>query len=260
MKPYDDSVSGPLSGNPSADLAGDLAGNLTGNLTEALTLTGARPRLTASPQMSFADLKVRHTAYGLELHFSQRRIQESLMVPVARPLTPADDTLFSEQTALTILAVAATIFFVGGAVAVTGSAGIGLLIAAILPIVFWFIVMPKGPKQYGKAILRVSSVPNGRTLLTLKTLPAPPPLSSSKAHKRLRNKHFALKSTVQCANLPVLLISHSLSKRRLSHLKFVFEAGNKCRGHKRLHITGTRQEIQWLHRHLVQQENMPTAR
>lgn len=251
MKRYDDPISGQLSEDLSA------------NLTDALTLSGPRPRLTPSPQLSFADLKVRYTPYGLELHFSQRRIRESLAAPVTRQPTPAkpsaDDTLFSEQTALTILAIAATIFFVGGAVAITGSAQLGLLIAAILPGFYWLIATPKAPKRYGKAILRVSSVPNGRTLLTLKTLPAAPPLSSSKAHKRLRTKHFAVKGTVQCANLPVLLVQASPKKRRLSHLRFVFESGNKCRGNKQLHITGTRQEIQWLNRHLARQENISTA-
>lgn len=259
MKHSDNPAPGQLSGQ----LSEELSTHLSANLIDTITLTGARSRLTASPQMSFADLKVRHTPYGLELHFSQRRIRESLAAPVtqrAKPTTPADgDTLFSEQTGLTILGIAATIFFVGGGVAITGSAVVGILIATILPVIFWLIATPKAPKRYGKAILRVSSVPNGRTLLTLKTIPPAPPLSSSKAHKRMRTKHFAVKGTVQCSNLPVLLVAASLKKRRLSHINFVFEPGNKCRGNKQIRITGTRQEIQWLNRHLAQQKHMPVT-
>ena len=230
------------------------------------TLTKVRTGLTASPQMSLADFKVVKTEYGLEVHFSQRRIKEDLTEPVAKlknANADGSEPLIPEPLAISILTIFSTIVFVGGAVVITGSVLIALMIATILPAIFWLITGPKEPKQYGQAILRVSSVPHGRTLLTLKTAPAIKKGRRSQHGDKFRTQLIAVKNTVHCASLPVHLIKPSSPlpfATGSSQMNFVFESGRKFKGNKQLTIAGTQQEIQWLYNHLAQQNDLPLSK
>lgn len=241
-------------------------------------LTRAYPKLTETPRMSLADFKVLSTAYGLEIHFSQRRIPDSLLASVSKRKVikrKQSNKGLPENTGFVLLTLLSTVVFVGGSVALTGSILLGVIIAAVLPGLWWLITPSQKPKRYGNAILRVSGTPTGRTLMTLKTLPPAQQKRSSQYIKRLPSKSLstsiALKSTVLCANLPIKVIkksrshflSHFLSPRGFlsaHQISFVFEADNRLKGSEQLCIKGTPQEIQWLYAHLCAQGDIPTEK
>lgn len=255
MKHYPDPVSTPLS----EDLPSDEIDEFREK--NAFNLAQVRPGLTAVPQMSLADFRVYSTPYGLEVHFCQRRIRENLVtVPPqigSALLSTAGETAqpshFFDNGRMLLLTLVSTVVFVGGAVVVTGSVVSGVIVAALLAIVLEWVAAARRPKSYGKAILRISRLSNGRTLLALKTMPPELVMLRSPNSHRPRIKKVAVKSTVHCANLPVSVIKTSSVRSLVSNarqINFIFERGNQLQGSHQLRIVGNRQEIRWLCQHI----------
>ncbi|MEL6778121.1 MAG: hypothetical protein AAFO06_12775 [Cyanobacteria bacterium J06597_16] len=230
--------------------------------TPQMNLVGAPRKLTTTPQMSFSDFRAYRTPHGLEVYFPQQRIQEQLSSPV--PLLKLHNLKEIKKSredllGLPLSTIVATIFFVGGAVAVTGSPIFGIIVAAVLPGLLWIIESLKEDEPQGKTVLKITAGRDGQPLLTLRTV-SPTQHKSSSLPKRKKN--ISLKSTVHCVSLPISTIKTAYASFSIGHSSqviFTFKVGQQLRGYDQLTITGTRKEIQWLHRHLRQQQRFPTG-
>lgn len=212
-------------------------------------LTLVRKGLTHRPQNSLADFKIRSTGYSLEIQFSQGRLREC---PI---FTPHRDD--ADGSGLSLLMIATTVLLVGGSVALTQSVWFGIFVAIAIPI-FWKLVTPaKVQAQERTATLRFVNTPKDQTFLSLTTAPAKysRALSEHPLHHLESVQRDA--TTIHFSNLPVQLVSAStyLVGGQLSLTLYTSDAHGK----NRLRITGTRQEVQWLHSRVDQwaKETLP---
>ncbi|MGB3299876.1 MAG: hypothetical protein WBA76_16545 [Phormidesmis sp.] len=189
-----------------------------------INLVKVRPGLTSSPQMSLADLQIYPTPYGLEMKFCLSRVRGSLIATALRARAN------HESTRLTLLSVVGMALFVGGSVMLTGSAVFGVIVAAILPVLFWFITLPEKANTNAEARLRLVNAPNGRTLLSLSA-------GSTGQHNS--------KDVVYMSNLSVRLFSAKTTLKG-GQVSFTVYTDDPLAG-SQIHITGSRKEVRWLH-------------
>jgi len=207
-------------------------------------LTLVRKGLTRQPQNTLADFKLRSTGYSLEIQFSQHRLREC-------PLFTAKKKK-AEESGLSLLMIAMTTLLVGGSVALTRSAIFGVFVAIAIPL-FWRLAQPsKVHSPIQTATLRFVNTPQHQTFLSLTTEPTPPAISRYKAPlphlpSPVQNGSAA---TIHFSNLPIKMVSAStyLVGGQLSLTLYTSDAHGK----NRLRITGTRQEVQWLHARVEQ--------
>lgn len=198
-----------------------------------VNLVRVRPGLTSSPQLSLADLQISPTSYSLEIKFSLNRVRGNLMSTAIR--ARAND----KSTRLTLLSVVGMALFVGGSVMLTGSAMFGMIVAVILPVLFWFVTLSEKPTANDEAKLRLVNAPNGRTLLSLS--------AASVGQHDLKN---SVKNSVYIANLPVRLFS---AKTTLNGGQVSFTVyPDDPRIGDQIHIVGSRKEVRWLHARIAQ--------
>lgn len=203
-------------------------------LQENDSLSVVRTGLTAAPQNSLADFRVRPTSYGLEVQFCQKRIRDRL---VFKPKDAAKSSL-----GLSLRSMLATVTLVGGAVALTSSAIFGAVVASALPIAYKLVKPTQKESDSEPAVLRFVNAPNGRTLLSMTTAP------------NAQRKHPQPKRDIHFSNRPVQLISAStyLFGGQLSVT--LYESDRN--GRNKLRITGSHQEIRWLHAKISNWNNM----
>ncbi len=195
-------------------------------------LTIVRAGLTTRPQNSLADFKLRTTPYGLEVQFEQRRVRKGLVF-TASPQEATKSSGLSWRFAL------ATVAIVGGAVAITSSAIFGVVMAAALPVLYRVVKSEQDKESDRLVTLRFVNAPNGRTLLTMTTLPA----ARGRSPRHLR-------PTVHFANRAVRLISARTYMMGGQVSLMLHESDRN--GKNKLRITGSRQEIRWLHARISQ--------
>ena len=211
-------------------------------------LSIVRGGLTAKPQNTLADFCLRPTPYGLELQLAEKRIRDRLVFNHQKNAADA-------PSGLSVRSVIATITLVGGAVALTSSALFGAAIASVLPVLYK--VAKPAPKESSDqaATLRFVNTPNGRTLLSMTTVPE----SQAKYLPYKSYSPAALSSTreVHFSNLPVQLISAStyLFGGQLSVTLYERDRN----GRNKLRITGSQQEIRWLHDRISKWNNQQSA-
>lgn len=191
--------------------------------------------LTSKPQNSLADFKIRSTDYGLEIQLSQHRLREGAVF-TSKPKK-------AEESELSLLMVAVTVLLVGGTTALTQSKAFGTLVAIAIPI-FWKIANPQEDLTRSRtATLRFVNTPNNQTLLSVTSVPTPrfpnlrPHLYSDATPSEVSTVHFS--------NLPIELVSAStyvVGGQLMLTLRTRVAPGKS-----NLRITGTRQEIRWLH-------------
>lgn len=239
MNRYDDTAQTPRASSP----------------LNQFNLTKVRPGLSRSPQTIRADFKVQSSDQVLKIQFSQHRIRETLL-----PLTSESHSWGNVR--LGVLTILCTVVFVGGAVAFTGLIWLGVVVAAILPVLFGLAVPPTTVQPVRIASLALTHSPDGRTLLSLSTAPLPPRSRRQNSAKSASS----LKDTHHLFNLPLRGVRlaptrwHSLSQGESLSVCFsplscqislvLYE--HQSRRINRLRIGGTRQEILWLCNHLSQ--------
>lgn len=236
----------PATPSPAAP---SLTDSLTGDNLTANNLTIVRQGLTSKPQNSYADFKIRATSYGLEIEFSQQRLRSS---PI---FTQKQDS--TEEPGLSLLMVAMTILLVGGSVALTKSIVFGILVAIAIP-VFWNLATPSpAPAPNRTAKLRFVNTPKNQTFLSLTTAPSSPQTTPHRAQIQHLTPAPDKADTIHFSNLPVQLVSAStyFIGGQLSLTLYTSDPHGK----NRLRITGTRQEIRWLHSRIAKwgKETLP---
>ncbi len=205
------------------------------SMTESLgdcqtNLTRVRPGLTAAPQTILTDFKLRPTPYGLEIQLPLSRIRGRLITPMTK-----DDS--AESTQLNLFVIVGMTLLVGGSVVLTGSAVVGVIVAAALPALFWLAALPEKTASDRKVILRLVNAPNGRTLLSMSSAP---------------NGNRS-KDVIYFSNLSVRLVAAKTTLRggqRGGQVSFTVYVNNP-RGNQ-ICIVGSRQEVRWLHARIVQ--------
>jgi hypothetical protein len=222
-------IDSPLIDSPRTGTASD---GQSGHLTSA-QLTKVRSGLTAHPQTMLNDFRLYPTSYGLEIRLPLKRIRGNL-IESAMKVDGVDET----QLGWLVLVV---LFFVGGSVALTGSAVLGVIVAAVLPGLIWLaapFVQAKsgyGATQEGgrEAILRLVNAPNGQTLLSLTS-------TASNGSQRV----------IYLSHLPVRLVSATMTSTG-GRVSFTVYSETPRKG-TQLHIRGSRQEVGWLHARIAQ--------
>jgi hypothetical protein len=212
--------------------AGTASDGQSGHLTSA-QLTKVRSGLTAHPQTMLSDFRLYPTSYGLEIRLPLKRIRGNL-IESAMKVDGVDET----QLGWLVLVV---LFFVGGSVALTSSAVLGVIVAAVLPGLIWLaapFVQAKsgyGSMQEGgrEASLRLVNAPNGQTLLSLTS-------AASNGSQRV----------IYLSHLPVRLVSATLTSTG-GRVSFTVYSETPRKG-TQLHIRGSRQEVGWLHARIAQ--------
>ncbi len=211
-------------------------------------LSIVRSGLTAKPQNTLADFRLRPTSYGLELQLAENRIRDRLIFksPKDIPKTPSG---------LSLRSALATVTLVGGAVALTSSAIFGVVIAGMLPVLYK--VAKPTPKETisQSATLRFVSTPDGRTLLSMTTV-------ADARHQPLayvghQPTQPQAKREVHFSNLPVQLISASTYMFGGQLSLRLYERDRN--GRNQIRITGSRQEIRWLHDKISNWNNKQSA-
>ncbi|MBE9064753.1 hypothetical protein [cf. Phormidesmis sp. LEGE 11477] len=207
--------------------------------TATRSQTAARSQVTATPQTAYADFKVKSSSDKISIQCLESRIWAGIV---------SDDT--NNGLEYWLLAVVGTIAFVGGTVATTGSIGLGIVVAALLPILFRYATRPKRDRRTKRqAIVRLSNESQGRTFLSLTTALMPkrnrigqvnaPPLESKLHYSRLSVKDVTI--------APAFFVNG----QNLSGAKLTFTFYNHDAPSPRLCIVGSYQEIRWIHRHLL---------
>ena len=191
-----------------------------------MNLTRVRPGLTAAPQTRLTDFKLRPTPYGLEIRLPLSRIRGRLITTMDR-----DDS--ADSTRLSLFAIVGMALFVGGSVMLTGSAVVGMIVAVALPALFWLAALPEKAVADREATLRLVNAPNGRTLLSMSGAP----------------NRTNTKDVIYFSNLSVRSVSAKTTLRG-GQLGFTVYIDNP-RGNQ-ICITGSRQEVRWLHARIVQ--------
>ena len=201
-----------------------------------------RSKLAAQPQTTYADFKVQSTAQELKIHFAFDRVRERSRY---RKKVIKAPKLGSSELRMALY-VLATIFFVGGSVAYTGSIFLGVWIAILLPGCFW-LATPQAPEAYQvsnndalklkrRASVRILKDANGQMRLSLSTVPW------------ISGKPAVLSSEIHFSNLPVRSLSTKpglLSPK----IKFTLTTHNPKRPAE-LTIVGSQEEIRWLRVHI----------
>ncbi|MGB3296056.1 MAG: hypothetical protein WBB01_23985 [Phormidesmis sp.] len=204
---------------------------------DQISLSIVRPGLSRFSRTVRADFKVRSTAQVIEVQFLQHRIREQLVAT-----SPENEP--TGNISLYVLFVLATIVFVGGTVVSTGSIVAGIIVAALLPVGYMLIAPPKSNKLYcRKAILKLVHTPDGHLLLTLMTAPKTKPALSSLP----TTLHISQVPIHAIQSGPVILLSEA---NPFCHQVSFTLAGTQSHRPNQIRITGSRQEIRWLCRHL----------
>lgn len=200
------------------------------SLEDPSNLTIVRAGLTTRPQNTLADLKVRTTPYSLEVQFAHRRIRDGLVFG-----GPGQDA--QKSLGLSLRFALATVAIVGGAVAITGSAAFGIVMAAALPVLYKVVKSEQADKGDRTVTLRFVNAPDGRTLLSMTTVPS----------ARTRSAR-SIRPTVHFSNQPIRLVAARtyLAGGQVSLMLYQSDRN----GRNKLRITGSRQETRWLHARL----------
>ncbi|MEM6452708.1 MAG: hypothetical protein AAF703_20620 [Cyanobacteria bacterium P01_D01_bin.105] len=206
-------------------------------------LVRVRKDLTPYPQNSLADLQVSSTSYSLEIQFSQKRLRSfpvfNLRKMNSEQSNAADSDFFNP------VMLAATVLLVGGTIALTHSVVFGILVAIAIPICQTLLTSEQGPAQSRTATLRFVNTPQNQTLLSLTSAPSSRATAPNMTLSHWPSPARAHETTVHFSNLPVKLVSAKTYVTSGQLSLTLYASG--VQGKDRIRITGTRQEIHWLH-------------
>ncbi len=203
----------------------------------------ASREVTVAPQTAYADFRIKSAPDKFSIQCLESRICEGI---VSEPDA-------GESLASWLLAVLATITFVGGTVAATGSVGLGLVVAALLPIFFRLITMPKRNQRTTRkqAIIRFGRELNGRTSLSLTTAlmskrDRTGKVNASPTESKLHYSRLSVKNVTIAPAFFFFLGGWNLSGAKLTFTFYNHDAPSS-----RLCVVGSYQEIRWIHHHLL---------
>lgn len=204
------------------------------------------PTATPYRQLAYSTFRVRPTAEKIEVQCLASSVQEGLTGAEAE-----DGLLDSLETWVAI--IIGTVVFVGGIMVVTGSLPAALVVAAMLPILFY--ALTGAEKESDRiAILRLTSASEGRTFAALTTMKRPVrnrlgKVNSVPDSSKLHYSRLAIKNVKVSPTLVLSLGKNPL----IAQLSFTFH--NHDAPCKRLSIVGTYAEMRWLAHHLSQWGN-----
>lgn len=195
---------------------------------------------SAESKTAYADFRVTFAPDRLSIRFLESRVCEGI----------SDDAEDSAEGWL--MAVLGTVIFVGGTVAITGSIVLGIVIAALLPIVYRQVFTPKHASTTTRkqAIIRLSRESKGRTFLSLTTA------LMSKQGRAGNTTVSPIESKLHYSRLSVKTVTVAptffLDGWKIFGAKLTFTFYNHDAPSSRLCVAGTYQEIRWIQRHLLQ--------
>jgi len=196
---------------------------------------------TVHPRFAYGRMRVKVTAQKLQAQFPESYVRSGLS-PSASNKTP---TAFVEMWLLIVLG---TVVFVGGVVATTGSILAGVVIAALLPVLYQTL-WGSPPKRARIAKLRITSEPDRRAFISLTSVGMPirdrtGRINGAPTNSYLHGSRLSIKSVKVS---PTLEFSSGINPIK-AKLSFTFHNHN---WHSQsLSIVGSYAEIQWLSRHL----------
>ncbi len=201
-------------------------------------------RVTVTPQTTYADFRIKSVADKFSVQFLESRICVGII----------PDQGISDRLEIWLLAIVGTIIFVGGAVAITGSTGLGIAIAMLLPILFRRITTPKRDRRTVRrqATVRLSNELNGRTFLSLTSALMPRrdragKINASPIESKLHYSRLSVKSVTVAPAFFVFSNGYNLFGAKLTFTFYNHDAPSSG-----LCVVGSYQEIRWIHRHLLQ--------
>ncbi|MEO1634759.1 MAG: hypothetical protein AAFS04_06735 [Cyanobacteria bacterium J06631_9] len=203
--------------------------------------------VTRWPRMSCADIIVRAVPDKMEVRCIASRIREGKILPTST-------SPFVDRLEIWLVITLATFGFVGGAVISTGSIAFGIVVAAILPLLFQQLTAPKTiPRQ--QAILRFSSASGRQTFLSLTTLVMPPRTKTGRSiNAPTQSKLHSSRLSIRTVKLtPALVLGRGWNPIG-AEIVFTFYNRN-AQGCDRLRIAGSYAEMRWLSRHLSNWSN-----
>ncbi len=207
---------------------------------------------THTPRYTYSKLKVRVTRQKLEIQLPESYVREGLV---------AYDTsgpMLTKQVEMWLIVVLCTVVFVGGTVASTGSILAGIIVAALLPLLYRAIARPPATNRR-VAKIRITNEPDGRTFLSLTSTKAPTRgfstesqrdryghINSAPVESKLHGARLSIKAVKVS---PTIILTSDLNpiKAQLS-----FSLHNQNWHSQNLRIVGTYAEIRWLSHHLSQ--------
>ncbi|MGB3789053.1 MAG: hypothetical protein WA949_13665 [Phormidesmis sp.] len=211
---------------------------------QRIVSAAASREVTIAPQTAYADFRIKSAPDKFSIQCLESRICEGIV----------SERDAGKSLANWLLAILATITFVGGAVAATGSVGLGIVVAALLPIFFRLVTAPKRDQRTTRkrAIIRFGRELNGRTSLSLTTAlmskrDRTGKVNASPTESRLHYSRLSVKNVTIAPAFFFFLGGWNLSGAKLTFTFYNHDAPSS-----RLCVVGSYQEIRWIHRHLLQ--------
>ncbi|MGC1306026.1 MAG: hypothetical protein WA885_02265 [Phormidesmis sp.] len=198
------------------------------------SISTVRSGLAAKPRTLRGDFKVRSTYHFLEVRFSRDRIRTGI----------PDNTSPSEEGLLAIAAALSTVIFVGGAVIVASSIIAGVIVAALLPMVFKLIKSSKAKERPETATLKLTRGPDGGTWVSLTTV-----LVARNRKESHALGHAIAEGTPHFVQLPLrsLTVKTGFFGSQVS----LILNEKTSRNRRLLRIAGSPQDIRWLCAHFA---------
>lgn len=208
--------------------------------SSVISTTMAHP--TLAPKFTYSNLKIKATPQKLEVQLPESYVREGLLESPEKTLS------LTEQLELSLAVVLATVVFVGGVVASTGSIPAGIVVAVLLPLIYSII---KGPTANSRRVakIRVTSEPDGRAFVSLTSMGKPirdrtGRINGAIPESRLHGSRLSIKAVKVS---PRLSLSSDLDLIK-AQLSFTFH--NEDWHSQTLRIVGSYAEIRWLSHHL----------
>ncbi|MEM6869168.1 MAG: hypothetical protein AAF528_12400 [Cyanobacteria bacterium P01_C01_bin.121] len=199
---------------------------------------------TVHPQFAYGAMRISAMPEKLLVQFPESYVHSGLIASEDNSQTP------TEAVEMWLLIFLGLVIFVGGVVAVTGSILSGIVVAALLPVLYRVLVGP--PKRRARiAKLRVTSETDGRAFISLTSMRLPirdryGRVNSGPSESKLHGSRLSIK-TVKVS--PKLMLSPDLNPIK-AQLSFTFH--NQNWHSKNLNIVGSYAEIRWLSHHLAE--------
>ena len=199
---------------------------------------------TVHPQFSYGVMRISAMPEKLLVQFPESYVHSGLIASEDNSQTP------TEAVEMWLLIFLGLVIFVGGVVAVTGSILSGVVVAALLPVLYRVLVSPT-KRRARIAKLRVTSETDGRAFISLTSMRLPirdryGRVNSGPSESKLHGSRLSIK-TVKVS--PKLMLSPDLNPLK-AQLSFTFH--NQNWHSKSLNIVGSYAEIRWLSHHLAE--------
>ena len=207
---------------------------------------------TVHPQFAYKSIRINTTPQKLQVQFPESYVHTGLLASDIDSKTP------TETVEMWLLTTLGTVVFVGGVVASTGSILAGIVVAALLPVLYRALVGPP-TKRNRVAKLRVTSEPDGRAFISLTSMGKPTRdrtgrIHSSPTESKLHGSRHSIKSVKVSTTV---MISSDINPLK-AKLSFTFH--NQNWHSQSLSIVGSYAEIRWLSHHLSEWGRARTGR